>query len=166
MLQKKTKKQRRAKDKQRTEIEKKNKKNKSSYQEIKKQEKAIKMAADKAKEVAASEKKETSRTGAMQDKMNGYSEQLNGIEENLKLLTPAVYNSSTSSTYKQPPKAKLTIPLSHRVQRILGKQPEDEEGYLVPIKVQQQPYTVILPSQEIEDPKSMDSGLGAYQAAL
>ncbi|EEC11393.1 conserved hypothetical protein, partial [Ixodes scapularis] len=69
--------------------------------EIKKQEKAIKTAADKAKEVAASAKKETSRTAlrAMQDKMNGYSEQLNKIEENLKLLTPVVYNSSTGSTY-------------------------------------------------------------------
>ncbi len=74
----------------------------------------------------------------MQDKMN--------IEENLKLLTPVVYNSSTGPTYKQSPKAKPTIPLSHGVQRILGEQPEDEEGYLVPIKVQQQPY------QKIEDP--------------
>ncbi|MFV0250751.1 MAG: autotransporter domain-containing protein [Rickettsia aeschlimannii] len=147
----KTKKQRQAKDKQRTEREKKKQEEQKQLSEIKKQEKAIKTAADKAKEVAASAKKETSRTAlrAMQDKMNGYSEQ-----------TPAVYNSSTGSTYKQPPKAKPTIPLSHGVQRILGEQPEDEEGYLVPIKVQQQPYTVILPSQEIEDPKSMDSGLG------
>ncbi|WP_017443490.1 autotransporter outer membrane beta-barrel domain-containing protein [Rickettsia gravesii] len=109
-----------------TEREKKKQEAQKQLSEIKKQ--------DKAKEVAASAKKETSRTAlqAMQD---------NKIEENLKLLTPVVYNSSTSSTYKQPP--------------IL----EDEEGYLVPIKVQQQPYTVMLPSQEIEDPKSMDSGL-------
>ncbi|MFA1688773.1 autotransporter domain-containing protein [Candidatus Rickettsia barbariae] len=116
--------------------------------EIKKQEKAIKTASDKAKEVAASAKKETSRTvlRAMQDKMNGDSEQLNKIEENLKLLTPVVYNSSTGPTYKQLPKAKPTIPLSQGVQRILGEQPEDEGRYLVPIKVQQQPY------QEIEDP--------------
>ncbi|EER22733.1 MULTISPECIES: autotransporter domain-containing protein [spotted fever group] len=131
--------------------------------EIKKQEKAIKTAADKAKEVAASAKKETSRTAlrAMQDKMNGYSEQLNKIEENLKLLTPVVYNSSTGSTYKQPPKAKPTMPLSRGVQRILGEQLENEDGYLVSTKVQQQPYTVMLSSQEIEDPKSMDSGLGS-----
>ena len=139
--------------------------------EIKKQEKAIKTAADKAKEVAASAKKETSRTAlrAMQDKMNGYSEQLNKIEENLKLLTPVVYNSSTSSTYKQPPKAKPTMPLNRGVQKILGEQLEDEDryllededGYLVSTKVQQQPYTVMLSSQEIEDPKSADLGLGS-----
>ncbi|ARD87447.1 autotransporter outer membrane beta-barrel domain-containing protein [Rickettsia amblyommatis] len=54
--------------------------------------------------------------------------------------------------------------LSHGVQRILGEQPEDEEGYLVPIKVQQQPYTVMLPSQEIEGPKSMDSDLGSLSS--
>ena len=162
----KTKKQRQAEDKQRTEREKKKQEAQKQLSEIKKQEKAIKTAADKAKEVAASAKKETSRTAlrAMQDKMNGYSEQLNKTEENLKLLTPVVYNSSTGSTYKQPPKAKPTIPLSYGVQRILGEQPEDEEGYLVPIKVQQQPYTVMLPSQEIEDPKSMDSGLGSLSS--
>uniref|UniRef100_UPI003899AE0E autotransporter domain-containing protein n=1 Tax=Rickettsia tamurae TaxID=334545 RepID=UPI003899AE0E len=131
--------------------------------EIKKQEKAIKTAADKAKEVAASAKKETSRTvlRAMQDKMNGYSEQLNKIEENLKLLTLVVYNSSTGSAYKQPPKAKLTMPLSRGVHRILGEQLEDGDGYLVSTKVQQQPYTVMLSSQEIEDPKSVDLGLGS-----
>ncbi|QWB85981.1 hypothetical protein JRD95_00022 [Rickettsia parkeri] len=123
-----------------TKREKKKQEAQKQLLEIKKQEKAIKTASDKAKEVAASAKKETSRTAlrAMQDKMN--------IEENLKLLTPVVYNSSTGPTYKQSPKAKPTIPLSHGVQRILGEQPEDEEGYLVPIKVQQQPY------QEIEDP--------------
>lgn len=137
-----------------TKREKKKQEAQKQLSEIKKQEKAVKTASDKAKEVAASAKEETSRTAlrAMQDKMNGDSEQLNKIEENLKLLTPVVYNSSTGSTYKQSPKAKPTIPLSHRVQRILGEQPEDEEGYLVPIKVQQQPYTVMLPNQEIEDP--------------
>ncbi|ALN40754.1 cell surface protein [Rickettsia rhipicephali] len=163
---KKTKKQQQAEDKERTEREKKKQEAQKQLSEIKKQEKAIKTAADKAKEVAASVKKETSRTAlrTMQDKMNGYSEQLNEIEANLKLLTPAVYNSSTGSTYNQPPKAKPTIPLSHGVQRILGEQPEDEEGYLVPIKVQQQPYIVTLPSQEIEDPRSMDSGLGSLSS--
>ena len=137
-----------------TEREKKKQEAQKQLSEIKKQEKAIKTASDKAKEVVASAKKETSRTAlrAMQDKMNGDSEQLNKIGENLKLLTPVVYNSSTDPTYKQPPKAKPTIPLSHGVQRILGEQPEDEKGYLVPIKVQQQPYTVMLPDQEIEDP--------------
>lgn len=112
---KKTKKQRQAEDKQRAEREKKKQEAQKQLSEIKKQEKAIKTAADKAKEVAASAKKETSRTAlrAMQDK---------------KLLTPVVYNSSTGSTYKQPPRAKPTMPLSHRVQRILGEQPEDEEG--------------------------------------
>ncbi|WP_041404450.1 autotransporter domain-containing protein [Rickettsia massiliae] len=161
----KTKKQRQAEDKQRTEREKKKQEAQKQLSEIKKQEQAIKTAADKAKEVAASAKKETSRTAlrTMQDKMNGYSEQLNEMA-NLKLLTPAVYNSSTGSTYKQPPKAKPTMPLSHGVQRILGEQPEDEEEYLVPIKVQQQPYIVILPSQEIENPKSMDSGLGSLSS--
>ncbi|MFV9857698.1 autotransporter domain-containing protein [Rickettsia sibirica] len=131
-----------------TKREKKKQEAQKQLLEIKKQEKSIKTASDKAKEVAASAKKETSRTAlrAMQDKMNGDSEQLNKIEENLKLLTPVVYNSSTGPTYKQSPKAKPTIPLSHGVQRILGEQPEDEEGYLVAIKVQQQPY------QEIEDP--------------
>ncbi|WP_016769794.1 autotransporter domain-containing protein [Rickettsia sibirica] len=131
-----------------TKREKKKQEAQKQLLEIKKQEKAIKTASDKAKEVAASAEKETSTTAlrAMQDKMNGDSEQLNKIEENLKLLTPVVYNSSTGPTYKQSPKAKPTIPLSHGVQRILGEQPEDEEGYLVPIKVQQQPY------QEIEDP--------------
>ncbi|ABY71960.1 autotransporter domain-containing protein [Rickettsia rickettsii] len=137
-----------------TKREKKKQEAQKQLSEIKKQEKAVKTASDKAKEVAASAKEETSRTAlrAMQDKMNGDSEQLNKIEENLKLLTPVVYNSSTGPTYKQSPKAKPTIPLSHGVQRILGEQPEDEEGYLVPIKVQQQPYTVMLPNQEIEDP--------------
>ncbi|AEV91716.1 autotransporter domain-containing protein [Rickettsia slovaca] len=137
-----------------TKREKKKQEAQKQLSEIKKQEKAIKTASDKAKEVAASAKKETSRTAlrAMQDKMNGDSEQLNKIEKNLKLLTPVVYNSSTGPTYKQSPKAKPTIPLSHGVKRILGEQPEDEEGYLVPIKVQQQPYTVILPNREIEDP--------------
>ncbi|MFV9873595.1 MAG: autotransporter outer membrane beta-barrel domain-containing protein, partial [Rickettsia slovaca] len=127
-----------------TKREKKKQEAQKQLSEIKKQEKAIKTASDKAKEVAASAKKETSRTAlrAMQDKMNGDSEQLNKIEKNLKLLTPVVYNSSTGPTYKQSPKAKPTIPLSHGVKRILGEQPEDEEGYLVPIKVQQQPYTV------------------------
>ncbi|MEG8230798.1 autotransporter domain-containing protein [Candidatus Rickettsia tasmanensis] len=145
-----------------TEREKKKQEAQKQLSEIKQQEKAIKTAADKAKEVAASAKKETSRTAlrAMQDKMNGYSE----LEDNLKLLTPVVYNGSTGSTYKQLPKVRPTIPLSHGVQRILGEQPEDEEGYLMPIKVQQQPYTVILPSQEIEDPKSMDSGLGSLSS--
>ncbi|BDU60021.1 hypothetical protein FLA4_04310 [Candidatus Rickettsia kotlanii] len=137
--------------KSRAGIEREKKKQEAQKQlsEIKKQEKAIKTAADKAKEVAASAKKETSRTAlrAMQDEMN----ELNKIEESLELLTPVV----TGSTYKQPQKAKPTIPLSHGVQRILGEQPEDEEGYLVPIKLQQQ----MLPSQEIEDSKSMDSGL-------
>ncbi|WP_392505833.1 autotransporter domain-containing protein [Rickettsia sp. 2024-CO-Wats] len=145
-----------------TEREKKKQEAQKQLSEIKKQEKAIKTAADKAKEVVASVKKETSRTAlrAMPDEMNGYSEQLNKIKENLKLLTPVVYNSSTGSTYKQPQKAKPTIPLSHGVQRILGEQPEDAEGYLVPIKVQQQ----MLPSQEIEDPKSMGSGLGSLSS--
>nr|WP_231921599.1 autotransporter outer membrane beta-barrel domain-containing protein [Rickettsia japonica] len=117
----------------RTEREKKKQEAQKQLSEIKKQEKAIKTASDKAKEVAASVKKETSRTAlrAMQDKMNG---------------------DSDGPTYKQPPKAKPTIPLSHGVQRILCEQPEDEEGYLVPRKVQQQPYTVMLPNQEIEDP--------------
>ncbi|WP_103897438.1 autotransporter domain-containing protein [Rickettsia fournieri] len=117
----------------RTEIEKKKQEAQKQLSEIKKQEKAIKTASDKAKEVAASAKKETSRTAlrAMQDKMNG---------------------DSDGPTYKQPPKAKPTIPLSHGVQRILCEQPEDEDGYLVPRKVQQQPYTVMLPNQEIEDP--------------
>lgn len=137
-----------------TKREKKKQEAQKQLSEIKKQEKTIKTASDKAKEVAASAKEETSRTAlrAMQDKMNGDSEQLNKIEENLKLLIPVVYNSSTGPTYKQSPQAKPTIPLSHRVQRILGEQLEDEEGYLVPIKVQQQPYTVMLPNQEIEDP--------------
>ena len=117
----------------RTEIEKKKQEAQKQLPEIKKQEKAIKTASDKAKEVAASAKKETSRTAlrAMQDKMNG---------------------DSDGPTYKQPPKAKPTIPLSHGVQRILCEQPEDEGGYLIPRKVQQQPYTVMLPNQEIEDP--------------
>ncbi|WP_016917313.1 autotransporter outer membrane beta-barrel domain-containing protein [Rickettsia honei] len=119
-----------------TKREKKKQEAQKQLSEIKKQE--------KAKEVAASAKKETSRTAlrVMQDKMNGDSEQLNKIEENLKLVTPVVYNSSTGPTYKQSPKAKPIIPLSHGLQRILGEQPEDEEGYLVPIKVQQQPYTI------------------------
>ncbi|HJD53916.1 MAG TPA: autotransporter domain-containing protein [Rickettsia endosymbiont of Proechinophthirus fluctus] len=134
-----------------TKREKKKQEAQKQLSEIKKQEKAIKTVSDKAKKVAASAKKETSRTAlrAMQD---SDSEQLNKIEENLKLLTPVVYNSSTGPTYKQSPKAKPTMPLSHGVQRILDEQPEDEEGYLVPIKVQQQPYIVILPNQEIKDP--------------
>ncbi|AEK74057.1 autotransporter domain-containing protein [Rickettsia conorii subsp. heilongjiangensis] len=117
----------------RTEREKKKQEAQKQLSEIKKQEKAIKTASDKAKEVAASVKKETSRTAlrAMQDKMNG---------------------DFDGPTYKQPPKAMPTIPLSHGVQRILCEQPEDVEGYLVPRKVQQQPYTVMLPNQEIEDP--------------
>ncbi|UZW38712.1 autotransporter outer membrane beta-barrel domain-containing protein [Rickettsia conorii] len=117
----------------RTEREKKKQEAQKQLSEIKKQEKAIKTASDKAKEVAASVKKETSRTAlrAMQDKMNG---------------------DFDGPTYKQSPKAKPTIPLSHGVQRILCEQPEDAEGYLVPRKVQQQPYTVMLPNQEIEDP--------------
>ncbi|MFV9954085.1 MAG: autotransporter outer membrane beta-barrel domain-containing protein, partial [Rickettsia endosymbiont of Haemaphysalis japonica] len=147
-----------------TERKKKKQEAQKQLSEIKKQAKAIKTAADKTKEVAASAKKETSRTAlrAMQDKMNGDSEQLNKIE--VKLFTPVVYNSSTGSTDKKPLKAKPTIPLSHVVQRILGEQPRDEEGYLVPIKVQQQPYTVMLLSQEIEDPISMDSGLGSLSS--
>lgn len=96
---------------------------------------------------------ETSRTvlRAMQDKMNGYSKKLE------KLLTPVVY-SSTGSTYKQPPKAKPTMPLTRGVQGILGQQLEEEDGYLVPNQAQPQTYTTVLPNQEVADPKSMNSG--------
>lgn len=139
--------------------------------EIKKQEKARTTVANNAQKILNDAKNKTSRTAlrAIQDKMNGYSEQLNNIEEieeNLKLLTSIVYNSSTGSTHKQPQNAAPTIPLSHGVQRILGKQPAEEDGYLVPIKVQQQPHTVMLSNQEVADPKSMDSGLGSLPSGI
>lgn len=139
--------------------------------EIKKQEKARTTVANNAQKILNDAKNETSSTAlrAMQDKMNGYSEQLNNIEEieeNLKLLTSIVYNSSTGSTHKQPQNAAPTIPLSHGVQRILGKQPAEEDRYLVPIKVQQQPHTVMLSNQEVADHKSMDSGLGSLPSGI
>ncbi|WCR56387.1 MAG: hypothetical protein PG979_000444 [Rickettsia asembonensis] len=137
--------------------------------EIKKQEKARTTVANNAQKILNDAKNETSRTAlrAMQDKMNGYSEQLNnieGIKENLKLLTSI--NSSTGSTHKQPQNAAPTIPLGHGVQRILGKQPAEEDEYLVPIKVQQQPHTVMLSNQEVANPKSMDSGLGSLPSGI
>ena len=128
---------------------------------IKKELKNIEKLVSKAAKVVNNAETETSRTAlqAMQDKMNSYSEQLDKIEENLKLLTPIVY-SSNDSTYKQPPKAKPIMPLTSGVQGILGKQLQLEEkyGYLVPNQTQPQTYTTVLPNQEVADPKSMDSG--------
>ncbi|AFE50537.1 hypothetical protein [Rickettsia prowazekii] len=54
------------------------------------------------------------------------------------------------------PTSKPTMQLSNDINRTVS---EDEDGYLVPCKAQPQIYTVILPSQEIENHKSMDSDL-------
>lgn len=130
--------------------------------EIKKQEKAIKTAADKAQGILEKAEKETSRTEIqkLQTKMNGYYETVTNGKiavdiQNLErlVLTPST-TSSSATIYN---KAKPIMPLTLGVQGILGKQPEDEDGYLVPIKAQPQTYITMLPT----DPKSMDSGLGS-----
>ncbi|HJD59853.1 MAG TPA: autotransporter domain-containing protein [Rickettsia endosymbiont of Omalisus fontisbellaquei] len=130
--------------------------------EIKKQEKAIKTAADKAQGILEKAEEETSRTEIqkLQTKMNGYYETVTNGKiavdiQNLErlVLTPST-TSSAATIYN---KAKPIMPLTPGVQGILGKQPEDEDGYLVPIKAQPQTYITMLPT----DPKSMDSGLGS-----
>lgn len=145
-------------------IEDKKKKQEAQKQlsEIKKQEKTIKTATDKAQEIADSAKTETSRTEIqkLQTKMNGYYETVTNGKiavdiQNLErlVLTPSA-PPSTATIYN---KAKPIMPLTPGVQGILGKQPEEEDGYLVPIQGKPQTYITLLPT----DPKSMDSGLGS-----
>lgn len=133
---------------------------------IKKQEKAIKAAADEAQKILNDAKKEASITKLkkLQEQMGNHVAMVTNdkIEESIKkleglVLTPST-TSSTATISKQSLTAKSTMPLSHELQRTL---PEDEDGYLEPIKAQQQPYTVMLSNQEVADPKSMDSGLGS-----
>jgi len=145
-------------------IEDKKKKQEAQKQlsEIKKQEKTIKTATDKAQEIADSAKTETSRTEIqkLQTKMNGYYETVTNSKiaadiQNLEklVLTPSA-PPSTATIYN---KAKPIMPLTPGVQGILGKQPEEEDGHLVPIQGKPQTYITLLPT----DPKSMDSGLGS-----
>ncbi len=138
---------------------------------IKKQEKAIKAAADEAQKILNDAKKEASRTKLkkLQEQMDNHVAMVTNdkIEENIKkleglALTPST-TSSAATISKQSLTAKSTMQLSHELQRTL---PEDEDGYLEPIKVQQQPYTVMLSNQEVADPKSMDSGLGSLPSGI
>ncbi|KJV81648.1 autotransporter beta-domain protein [Rickettsia hoogstraalii str. RCCE3] len=133
---------------------------------IKKQEKAIKAAADEAQKILNDAKKEAGRTKLkkLQEQMGNHVAMVTNdkIEESIKkleglVLTPST-TSSTATISKQSLTAKSTMPLSHELQRTL---PEDEDGYLEPIKAQQQPYTVMLSNQEVADPKSINSGLGS-----
>ncbi|KHO04153.1 hypothetical protein JS61_00170 [Rickettsia felis] len=161
----KTKKQQQAEDKeQRQEAQK-------QLSKIKKQEKAIKAASDEAQKILNDAKKEASRTKLkkLQEQMDNHVAMVTNdkIEENIKkleglALTPST-TSSAATISKQSLTAKSTMQLSHELQRTL---PEDEDGYLEPIKVQQQPYTVMLSNQEVADPKSMDSGLGSLPSGI
>ncbi len=141
---------------------------------IKKQEKAIKAAADEAQKILNDAKKEVSRTKLkkLQEQMDNHvamvtndkNDKIDKIEENIKKLEGLALTPSTTSAAatisKQSLTAKSTMQLSHELQRTL---PEDEDGYLEPIKVQQQPYTVMLSNQEVADPKSMDSGFKSLE---
>ncbi|MFP3012958.1 MAG: autotransporter domain-containing protein [Rickettsia sp.] len=138
---------------------------------IKKQEKAIKAAAYEAQKILNDAKKEASRTKLkkLQEQMDNHVAMVTNdkIEENIKkleglALTPST-TSSAATISKQSLTAKSTMQLSHELQRTL---PEDEDGYLEPIKVQQQPYTVMLSNQEVADPKSMNSGLGSLPSGI
>ncbi|WP_040256713.1 autotransporter outer membrane beta-barrel domain-containing protein [Rickettsia hoogstraalii] len=108
---------------------------------IKKQEKAIKAAADEAQKILNDAKKEASRTKLkkLQEQMGNHVAMVTNdkIEESIKkleglVLTPST-TSSTATISKQSLTAKSTMPLSHELQRTL---PEDEDGYLEPIKAQ------------------------------
>ncbi len=138
---------------------------------IKKQEKAIKAAADEAQKILNDAKNETSRIKLkkLQEQMDNHVAMVTNdkIEENIKkleglALTPST-TSSSATISKQSLTAKSTMQLSHELQRTL---PEDEDKYLKPIKVQQQPHTVMLSNQEVADPKSMDSGLGSLPSDI
>ncbi|MCC8462281.1 MAG: autotransporter domain-containing protein [Rickettsia endosymbiont of Ecitomorpha arachnoides] len=135
---------------------------------IKKQKKAIKVAVDKAQKILNDAKKEASRRKLkkLQEQMDNHVAMVtnNKIEENIKeleglALTPST-TSSAATISKQSLTAKSTMQLSHELQRTL---PEDEDGYLEPIKVQQQAHTVMLSNQEVADPKSMDSGFKSLE---
>ncbi|WP_341787330.1 autotransporter outer membrane beta-barrel domain-containing protein [Rickettsia endosymbiont of Cantharis rufa] len=135
--------------------------------EIKKQEKAIKTAADQAQGILKKAEEETSRTGIqkLQTKMNGYYETVTNGKiavdiQNLErlFLTPSTTSSATTiPTYQnqQQPKVEPVIPLTPEVQKILNNQEND--GYEVPIQGKQQTYTTSLST----DPKSMDSGFAS-----
>ncbi|GAA5251723.1 autotransporter domain-containing protein [Candidatus Rickettsia kedanie] len=147
--------------------------------QIKKQEKAIKAVADQAQKISNDAKKEVSRTKIQKlQKQMGYHVAMvtnDKIEESIKKLERLVLTSSTTSSTatisKQSLTAKSTMPLSHELQRIL---PEAEDGYLEPIKVQQQiqenrskegsnpNFTTSLELYpEEEGLKSIDLGLGS-----
>ncbi|MCC8406203.1 MAG: autotransporter domain-containing protein [Rickettsia endosymbiont of Sceptobius lativentris] len=135
---------------------------------IKKQKKAIKVAVDKAQKILNDAKKEASRIKLkkLQEQMDNHVAMVtnNKIEENIKkleglALTPST-TSSAATISKQSLTAKSTMQLSHELQRTL---PEDEDGYLEPIEVQQQAHTVMLSNQEVADPKSMDSGFKSLE---
>lgn len=138
---------------------------------IKKQEKAIKAAADEAQKILNDAKKEASRTKLkkLQEQMENHVAIVTNdkIEENIKKLEGLALTPSTTSSAitisNQSLTAKPTMQLSDKFQRTL---PEDEDGHLEPIKVQQQPHTVMLSNQEVADPKSMDSGLGSLPSGI
>ncbi|AFC70483.1 autotransporter domain-containing protein [Rickettsia australis] len=146
---------------------------------IKKQEKAIKVAADGAQKILNDAKKEVSRTKLkkLQEQMGNYVAMVTNdkIEGSIKKLEGLVLTPSTTASIatisKQLLTAKSTMPLSHELQRTL---PEDEDGYLEPIKVQQQiqenrskegsnpnftTYLDLYPEEE--GLKSIDLGLGS-----
>ena len=138
---------------------------------IKKQEKAIKATADEAQKILNDAEKEVSRTKLqkLQEQMDNHVAMVTNdkIEENIKKLEALALTPSTTSSAvtisNQSLTAKPTMQLSDNFQRTL---PEDEDGYLEPIKVQQQPHTVMLSNQEVADPKSMDSGLGSLPSGI
>ncbi|ABV74389.1 cell surface antigen [Rickettsia akari str. Hartford] len=126
-------------------IEDKNQKKEAQKQlsKIKKQEKAIKAAADEAQKILNDAKKAASRTKLkkLQEQIGNHVAMVTNdkIEESIKKLEGLVLTSSTTSSTatisKQLLTAKSTMQLSHELQRTL---PEDGYGYLMPIKVQQQ----------------------------
>lgn len=138
---------------------------------IKKQEKAIKAAADEAQKILNDAKNKTSRIKLkkLQEQMDNHVAMVTNdkIEENIRKLEGLAFTPSTTSSSatisKQSLTAKSTMQLSHELQRTL---PEDKDKYLEPIKVQQQPHTVMLSNQEVADPKSMDSGLGSLSSGI
>lgn len=135
---------------------------------IKKQEKDIKATADEAQKILNDAKKEASRTKLkkLQEQMDNHVAMVTNdkIEENIKKLEGLALTPSTTSSAvtisNQSLTAKPTMQLSDKFQRTL---PEDEDGYLEPIKVQQQPHTVMLSNQEVAYPKSMDSGFKSLE---
>ncbi|WP_122036761.1 autotransporter outer membrane beta-barrel domain-containing protein [Rickettsia typhi] len=102
--------------------------------------KVIKAAVDGVQKIFNNAKKKISRT-------------------KLKKLQDQVGNHVIIGTSTIPNPLLISKPTMQFSNKLNGTLLEDEDGYLVPCEAQPQIYTVILPGQEIENHKSMDSDL-------